>query len=210
MKCLIRRCTLSDCTSVEPHKRHASHHHRLCHALHHLQLRHTVINVASCTIAYLRTCRLRGNHVFVLCTCKNAPAPVRRSHLISKLTTGSASISRVLTQHALVQHYDEQHSTQTTEQSCVECEAGKYSALVGLWDPFQCRSCPSGFAQNLAGQAFCLPCVPGKYGKRFLEHEINSVSLYEILKNLITIINTNLTLCAVHRFTPGRAIHTTL
>ena len=49
------------------------------------------------------------------------------------------------------------------KSSCVDCEIGKYLADVGAFGirSSACTKCPKGFAQNVQGRAFCLPCVPG-------------------------------------------------
>ena len=49
--------------------------------------------------------------------------------------------------------------------SCAPCPGGKFSVAVGSWGENKtCGACPVGFHQNVEGQAFCLPCLPGQFG----------------------------------------------
>ena len=45
--------------------------------------------------------------------------------------------------------------------SCINCNTSKFSDTVGSYnESATCRNCPTGFSQDKAGQAYCLPCVP--------------------------------------------------
>ena len=45
---------------------------------------------------------------------------------------------------------------------CTACRAGMFR--VGTGDGSTCDICPQGYFQNIEGSAFCLSCLPGKYG----------------------------------------------
>ena len=49
--------------------------------------------------------------------------------------------------------------------SCIKCIQGKFSETVGSFLSTSCQTCPTGFSQDNPGQAYCLPCVRGKYGQ---------------------------------------------
>ena len=46
------------------------------------------------------------------------------------------------------------------ETMCTMCGKGRYLGKVGTFGSSSCLVCPLGFVQNIAGQAFCLPCTP--------------------------------------------------
>ena len=49
------------------------------------------------------------------------------------------------------------------EYLCLYCATGFYLENVGAFGISSCTACPLGYAQILKGQAFCLPCTPGKW-----------------------------------------------
>jgi hypothetical protein len=62
--------------------------------------------------------------------------------------------------------YGQNNTGAKSEMSCTACFRGSYLALVGSYGITSCLACPSGFVQNVTGQAFCLPCTPGSYSKQ--------------------------------------------
>ena len=59
--------------------------------------------------------------------------------------------------------------------ACQKCGIGLFSANVGVSDSALCKPCDLGFEQIEEGQAYCLPCTPGKFGE--VKNEINVCSL---------------------------------
>jgi hypothetical protein len=58
--------------------------------------------------------------------------------------------------------YGSTGSKANSSADCIDCAAGTYNNQVGQYGVNKCKTCPEGFHQDVKGQAFCLPCVPGK------------------------------------------------
>ena len=54
-------------------------------------------------------------------------------------------------------------SSAGSKNDCIDCKAGRYSESVGAKQETRCEKCPAGFSQQKVGQAYCLPCTPGKH-----------------------------------------------
>ena len=53
----------------------------------------------------------------------------------------------------------------SSETACTDCVAGKYLDKVGSYTIASCKECKKEFSQKERGQAFCLPCIPGRVAK---------------------------------------------
>ena len=53
--------------------------------------------------------------------------------------------------------------TEVLNKSCILCEKGQYNANFAATAEKSCLLCPTGFSNNVKGQAFCLPCIPGRH-----------------------------------------------
>ena len=69
--------------------------------------------------------------------------------------------------------------------ACKKCHIGRFSADVGVQDRISCKKCDLGFEQMEAGQAYCLPCSPGKVGKQQDGIHVCSLCLANTYSNVV-------------------------
>ena len=48
--------------------------------------------------------------------------------------------------------------------ACDGCKEGKFSESIGAGSANTCLGCPEGFSQKDIASAYCLPCLPGRFG----------------------------------------------
>lgn len=95
-----------------------------------------------------------------------------------------------------------------SETSCINCPIGKYLERVGGVDSSLCKSCPIGYSQPSAGNAFCLPCTPGAFQTVVGQSECLPCSIARASTSVAR--STDCDVCAAGRNQPNTGMTTCL